>query len=233
MSLGPARSMNACSSPNRRYARLVMPGRTASTSRCRSEYWAVYSGSSGRGPDHAHVALDHIEDLGQLVELARPQPAAERGDPRVALPGDPRPAVAGAIVANLNIVNGRPLAADPRGSVDHLAGADLQGHGDQREQREQDHGRRQAQRTSSARFALLAAGRATTPEITATLGIASLRVRHQLALCRERRGQRLHRRQWPQQFGQRAGPCSPARPAAWAALAISRTTVERAGTDRR
>ena len=33
--------------------------------------------SSGRGPDQAHLALHHVEQLGQLVEARAPEEPAE------------------------------------------------------------------------------------------------------------------------------------------------------------
>ena len=36
--------------------------------------------------DEAHRAVEHVEQLGQLIEARRPQKATDAGDPRVTCP---------------------------------------------------------------------------------------------------------------------------------------------------
>ena len=67
-------------------ARPVRPGRAAFRSPYPGTVFAkrpANSGRSGRGPDEAHVAAQHVPELRDLVDAGAPQRAADRRHPRI------------------------------------------------------------------------------------------------------------------------------------------------------
>ncbi len=143
---GRARSISSCSGPHRRNVRHVSPGRTDRTCRCSALYAATYSGSSGRGPDDAHVAAEHVDDLRELVQLARPQEPPDRCDPVVSRPGDPRATALGPHRAELQHHDRSPVPPDALRPVDHRPGTrELHRNRDRRCQRQRDRQRGDAE----------------------------------------------------------------------------------------
>ena len=61
----------------------VMPGRTRRRSWSSGVHCSTSRGSAGRGPDDAHLAAQHVPQLGQLVDRQLAQEAPDAGDPRV------------------------------------------------------------------------------------------------------------------------------------------------------
>ena len=92
-----------------------MPGRT----RSRREHVGLVAGDLARQrrarADQAHVAAQHVEQLGQLVDGVAAQPPARLGDPRVVLHLEQA-----GLVAGLGVQLGEPLL----GVDDH--GAELE-----------------------------------------------------------------------------------------------------------
>ena len=65
-------------------AQPVMPGRTASRPRWRSEYWSTWTCTVGRGPTSDISPASTLIRFGQLVDRVAAQPGADAGDARVA-----------------------------------------------------------------------------------------------------------------------------------------------------
>ena len=116
-------------------AQPVMPGRTARRPRSRSVYCATCDGQRRARADDRHLAAEHVDEVGQLVERRAAQQPPDPGDARVA--GVDREAGADVLGAGdhraqLEHLELAAVAADAALAVDRPA-ARLEADGDDRE----------------------------------------------------------------------------------------------------
>lgn len=72
-------------------AQSVTPGRTLKIALSSPENRAVNFFTSGRGPDDAHIAEKHVNQLRKFIQLVLPEKFSSPGDPRIVVGSGRRP----------------------------------------------------------------------------------------------------------------------------------------------